>query len=453
MESRTYGTADLARMDIAHVIHGNTNLYDFLHGKGSLILVRGEGSLVYDGDGKEYIDGFAGLWNVNVGHGRKEIVRAVTEQMEAIPYTPTILGLSNVPATLLAAKLAQIAPDRIDRFYFACGGAEANEVAFKIARYANSVQNRKDRVKIVARQMGYHGLALAAMTATALPQFWRNFGPQATGFVHIPAPFCYRCAFGKSYGQCDLDCARALEVAIQAEDENTVAAFIGEPVMGTGGVIVPPKEYWPLIRDICTRYGVIFIADEVITGFGRTGTFWGLQQWGVVPDIMTMAKGITSAYQPLAAVGVSESVFEQMAVPGSSFMHSYTYSGHPVACAAALANIEIIEKENLVARAAEMGAYLNERLAELRELKHVGETRGLGLMAAVELVADKKSKAKFAPQKGVGARLMSHTRQHGVLCRAGDDWVAVAPPLVVTREQIDKIVDTLRSGILGLEDL
>lgn len=449
---RQYSTEELARLDKAHVLHGNTVQYDFVRGQGFLHLVKGDGAYVWDNDGKRYLDGFAGLWNTNVGHGRKEIVRAVAEQLEQIPYTPTILGLTNVPATLLAAKLAEIAPEGINRFYLCCGGAEANEVAFKIARFVNQVQGRKERLKIVARHMGYHGLANATMWATALPQFWRNFGPQSPGFLHIPAPFCYRCPFGAaSCEQCGLECALALEKVIQTEGADTIAAFIGEPVMGTGGVIVPPDGYWQKIREICTRYGVLMIADEVITGFGRTGTFWGMQQWGVVPDIMTMAKGISSAYQPLAAVGISDHVFEQMAVPGAAFMHSYTYSGHPAVCAAALANIAIIENENMVANAAEMGRYLNERLAELNSLPHVGETRGIGLMAAVELVADKATKSKFDPSLGVGAQLTRLTREKGLLCRAGDEWVAVSPPLMVGKQQVDELVDALRYAITNLK--
>lgn len=447
-----YSTEYLGRLDKAHVLHGNTNLREFVNGKGYLCLVKGDGVYVWDNDGKQYIDGFAGLWNTNVGHGRREIIQAVAAQMEEIPYTPTILGLTNIPVTLLAAKLAEIAPEGIDRFYFACGGAEANEVAFKVARFANSVQGRKERVKIGARHMGYHGLANATMWATALPQFWRDFGPHQPGFFHIPAPFCYRCPVGaSSCEECGLECATALETALQSEGPETVAAFIGEPVMGTGGVIVPPDGYWQKIREICDKYDVILIADEVITGFGRTGTFWGMQQWGVHADIISMAKGITSAYQPLAAVGVCDKVFNQMAVPGASFMHSYTYSGHPAVCAAALANIDIIEKENLVANAAEMGRYLNERLAELNDLPHVGETRGIGLMAAVELVADKAKKEKFSPVLGIGAQVTRMTREKGLLCRAGDDWVAVSPPLNINKEQIDVMVDALRYSITNLK--
>jgi adenosylmethionine-8-amino-7-oxononanoate aminotransferase len=447
-----YDTRELLRLDRDHVLHGNTNLYDYyVGGKGPLILVKGDGAIVWDSDGKEYIDGFAGLWNVNVGHGRKEIGQAVAAQMEQIPYVPTILGLTNVPVTQLGQKMAQIAPEGIDRFYFACGGAEANEVAFKISRYMNSVQDRKDRVKIISRHMGYHGLAMATMTATALPQFWRHFGPPSPGFVHIPAPYCYRCVYGKTLENCDLDCAMALEAAIQTEDENTVAAFVGEPVMGTGGVIVPPDGYWQAVRQICSKYDVLLIADEVITGFGRTGTFWGMQQWNVVPDLMTMAKGITSAYQPLAAVGMKNEVFEKMTVQGQSFMHSYTYSGHPVVCAAALANIDIIERENVVANAAEMGAYMNARLSELNELPIVGETRGIGLMAAVELVADKQTKAKLDPKKGVGAQVIRHMREKGVLSRASDEWIALSPPLIVNKQQVDQMVDAVRSAIVSLD--
>ena len=446
-----YDTASLVQADLAHVIHGNTNLHDYLHGDGPIILVKGEGAIVADSNGKEYIDGLGGLWNVNVGHGRKEIAQAVADQINEIAYVPTMLALSNVPAIRLAEKLAQITPEPIDHFFFACGGAEGNETAFKMVRYLNSVQGRKDKTKIISRQMAYHGLAQASMTATGLPQFWRHFGPPAPGIVHIPAPYCYRCAFGKTYGQCNLDCALALEGAIQAEGEESVAAFIGEPVQGAGGVIVPPKEYWPLIRDICTRYNVLLIADEVITGFGRTGTYFGVQQWGIKPDLMTMAKGITSAYLPLSAVGVSPAVFEAMAVPGAAFMHNYTYSGHPVACAASLKNLEILERENLVQNAAEVGRYLNDRLAELRDLPHVGETRGVGLIAAIEFVADKKTKARFEPQQRFGAQMMKLTRAKGLLSRAGDEYLALAPPLVIDRAQVDTIVEVIRSALLSVK--
>ena len=447
-----YSAEEIAQLDVRHVLHGNTNQYDFARSHGYLCLVKGEGVYVWDADGNRYIDGFAGLWNTNIGHGRKEIAQAMMAQMEEISYTPTILGLTNVPVSLLAKKLADLSPKDINRFYFACGGAEANEVAFKIARYVNAVQGRPKRLKIVSRQMGYHGLANATMWATALPQFHQDFGPEPTGFVHIPAPFCYRCPYGKaSCQECALECAQALETAIQAEGEDTIAAFIGEPVIGTGGVIFPPDGYWQKIREICTKYGVLMIADEVITGFGRTGTFWGMQQWGVVPDMMSMAKGITSAYQPLAALGVSDAVFEQMSVPGKSFMHSYTYSGHPVVCAAALANIDILINEGMVENAKVMGHYLKERLSELLDLPHVGEVRAIGLMAAVEIVADKETKAKFDPKLGVGAQVIKMTREKGLLCRAGDDWLALSPPLIVTKSQIDDMVSAVRYAITNIK--
>ncbi|MCL4467028.1 MAG: aspartate aminotransferase family protein [Chloroflexi bacterium] len=446
-----YDTEQLRQADLAHVLHGNTNLYDYVRGAGPIVLVKGNGAVVTDSDGKEYIDGLAGLWNVNIGHGRTEIADAVAQQVNAVGYVPTMLNLANVPSINLAAKLAQITPEGINRFYFACGGAEANETAFKSVRYFHSVQGRKDRVKIISRHMAYHGVAVNTMAATGLPQFWQNFGPPAPYIVHIPAPYCYRCAYGKTYGQCELDCATALEGAIQAEGEDSVAAFIGEPVQGAGGVIVPPKEYWPIVRDICSRYGVLLIADEVITGFGRTGTYFGVEHWHIKPDLMSMAKGITSAYQPLAAVGFADKVFDGMAQPGAAYMHNYTYSGHPVVCAAALKNIEILERENLVQRSAEMGRYLNERLAELRDYPFVGETRGLGLIAAIEFVADKKTKAKFQPQQKFGAQLTKLTRERGLLSRAGDEYLALSPPLVIGKEQIDSAVDTIKAALTSIQ--
>ncbi|MHB1132579.1 MAG: aminotransferase family protein [Chloroflexota bacterium] len=446
-----YDSEALIQADIEHVIHGNTNLYDHANGAGPIVLVKGDGVIVTDSTGKDYIDGLAGLWNTNIGHGRKEIAAAVAEQMDQIAYVPTIFGLSNVPTIRLAEKLSQVTPEGIDRFYFACGGAEANETAIKMVRYFHSVQGNKDKLKIISRQMAYHGVASTTMTVTGLPQFWKHFGPPTPYVMHVPAPYCYRCAFGKTKENCAMDCAMALESAIQAEGPDSIAAFIGEPVQGAGGVIVPPDEYWPLVSEICSRYGVVLIVDEVITGFGRTGTYFGSQHWGIKPDIMSMAKGITSAYQPLAAVGVSREFFSGMAQPGEAFMHSYTYSGHPAVCAAALKNIEILEGENLVARAHEMGQYMNDRLAELRDLPYVGETRGLGLMAAVEFVADKKTKARFEPRQKFGAQLIKYTREDGLLSRAGDEWLAVSPPLVVTRDQIDRMVAIIKSALLRIQ--
>ncbi|MBA2451941.1 MAG: aspartate aminotransferase family protein, partial [Chloroflexia bacterium] len=314
--------------------------------------------------------------------------------------------------------------------------------------YYWSIQGKTDKIKIISRMMGYHGIAMGALSATGIPAYWANFGPRPEGFVHLSAPYAYRNA-----GELDEDgfvdaLVKELEEMIEREGADTIAAMIGEPVQGAGGVVVPPERYWPAIKEVLECHNILLIADEVITGFGRTGSMFGVEQYNVQPDIVSVAKGITSGYIPLGAVGVSDTIYEQMLEPDAMFMHGFTYSGHPVGCAVALANIDIIERENLPANAGEQGAYLLSRLEELLGHQNVGNVRGKGLMMLVEVVQDKGTKQPFDAASGVGTRLTAATRERGIIVRAADNGIAIAPPLVLTRSEADQVAGAIQDSIV-----
>jgi adenosylmethionine-8-amino-7-oxononanoate aminotransferase len=411
--------------------------------------VSGEGALIKDSTGREYIDGLSGLWNVNVGHGRQELAEAAHRQMATLAFHSTYAGGTNGPAIALAERLSGLVYPSINSFFFTSGGAEASEASFKTARFYWKALGKPEKVKIISRHRAYHGLTLAAMSATGLPAFWPMFEPRTPGFVHIDAPDPYR--FDNPDPDISLGVAAAnrLEQAILREGPDTVAGFIAEPVQGAGGVIVPPPDYFGRIREICTRHDVLLIADEVITGFGRTGRWFGLEHYGVEPDIMQFAKGITSGYVPLGGIGVSDKVREVIngVPPGMRWMHAYTYSGHPTCCAVALANIDILERERLVERAAAGGARLLEKLRGLETMEGVGHVRGQGLMAAVEVVADKTTKQLFPAEAGLTQRLMDALLERGLYTRVTMDCICLAPPLVTSDALLDRMVDTVRETI------
>jgi adenosylmethionine-8-amino-7-oxononanoate aminotransferase len=411
--------------------------------------VSGDGALIKDSTGREYIDGLSGLWNVNVGHGRQELAEAAHRQMATLAFHSTYAGGTNGPAIALAERLSGLVYPSINSFFFTSGGAEASEASFKTARFYWKALGKPEKVKIISRHRAYHGLTLAAMSATGLPAFWPMFEPRTPGFVHIDAPDPYR--FDNPDPDISLGVAAAnrLEQAILREGPDTVAGFIAEPVQGAGGVIVPPPDYFGRIREICTRHDVLLIADEVITGFGRTGRWFGLEHYGVEPDIMQFAKGITSGYVPLGGIGVSDKVREVIngVPPGMRWMHAYTYSGHPTCCAVALANIDILERERLVERAAAGGARLLEKLRGLETMEGVGHVRGQGLMAAVEVVADKTTKQLFPAEAGLTQRLMDALLERGLYTRVTMDCICLAPPLVTSDALLDRMVDTVRETI------
>jgi putrescine aminotransferase len=442
----TWNASALVSEDKNHLLHPLYHLDD--HATPH-VWVKGRGAVLTDAEGREFLDGLSCLWNVNVGHGRRELAEAAAAQMTALAYATNYVGSSNVPAIQLAHRMTELAYSNLAATYFTSGGAESNESAFKTARFYWKVQGKPDKVKVISRQLGYHGLTLAAMSATAVPGYDKMFGPRVPNFIHTATPYAYRFAGarpGESVGQA---AARMLEETILAEGPETVAAFIAEPVQGAGGIIVPPDDYFPLVRQICTKHDVLFIADEVITGFGRTGEWFALTHWGVQPDILVFAKGITSGSLPLGGIMVSRQLLDAMlsAPYGDRWMHAYTYSGHPTCCAVGLRNLEILEKEGLVERARSMGQRLLAGMQTLLDLRAVGEVRGKGLMVAVELVADRGTKAAFDPAKKILNRIKAELETRGVFTRNVRDILCFAPPLVITEAQVDRLVEATRGAI------
>ncbi len=448
MTQPRYDSARLRELDIAHHLHPVSNLKQ-VAANGPLVMVRGEGSTIWDADGKEYIDAFAGLWNINAGHGRKELAEAAAQQIEEIAYGPTFFGLATPPPIELAAKLAAMYPGPVNHFQFTSGGAESNESAMKIARYYWALKGKPEKVTIVSRMMGYHGIAMGALSATGIPAYWANFGPRPGGFVFLMAPHAYRNADDSDDQEGFVDKLVAeLEEVIEREGAHTIAAMIGEPVQGAGGVVPPPQSYWRRMKEVLEANDILYIADEVITGFGRTGTMFGVQQYGVQPDIVSIAKGVTSGYIPLGAVGVTDEIYQTMLEPDAMFMHGFTYSGHPVACAVGLKNVAIIENEKLDERAGETGAYLIGKLEELLGHQNVGDVRGKGMMMIVEVVKDKQTKEPFTAADGAGTKLTKATRERGIIVRAGDNGISIAPPLVLTRDEADRIAGAVQDSIV-----
>jgi adenosylmethionine-8-amino-7-oxononanoate aminotransferase len=445
--SPTHSTAELLARDRAHLIHPLHN--PSLHGAGH-VWARGDGARIYDVDGKEYLDGLSGLWNVFVGHGRKELARAAAEQMETLGYCSAYAGSTNVHAIELAERLSEWAYPQINHFFFTSGGGEASDSSFKTARYYWKLAGKPEKTKVISRVWGYHGVTLAAMSATGISSYWPMFEPRVPGFVHIPSPYPYRydAPEGVSPG---IAAANELEKAILAEGPDTVAMFLAEPVQGAGGVIVPQDDYFGRVREICNQYDVLLVTDEVITGFGRTGKRFGLEHWGVEPDIVQFAKGVTSGYFPFGGIGVSDAISDALNQSDPVWMHAYTYSSHPVGCRVASANLDIIDNEGLVAQAREKGDRLRKGLdASLSGHPHVGEVRGLGLMCAVEIVADKATKEEFPASEKTGARVHSEADKRGLFSRTRGDVYVLAPPVVITEAEIDRTIDIVAEALTAV---
>jgi len=433
-------------VDRAHLMHP---LHHPSAHAGTRLWVSGKGAVITDSTGRDYIDGLSGLWNVNVGHGRQELADAARQQMATLAFHSSYAGGSNEKAIALAERLSRLTYPSINTFFFTSGGAEASETSFKTARFYWKALGKPGKTKVISRHRAYHGLTLAAMSATGLPAFWPMFEPRTPGFLHIDAPDPYRFVNATPEVSLGIAAANALEDAILREGADTVAAFIAEPIQGAGGVIIPPPDYFARIREICTRHDVLFIADDVITGFGRTGRWFGLDHYAVEPDIMQFAKGITSGYVPLGGVGVSDAVRDVIngVPPGKRWMHAFTYSGHPTCCAVALSNIDIIERERLVERSAAGGARLLEKLRTLEALEGVGHVRGQGLIAAVEVVADKTTRSLFPAEAAMTQKLTEAMLERGVYTRVAMDCICIAPPLITTDAQLDQIVDTVRDAV------
>jgi adenosylmethionine-8-amino-7-oxononanoate aminotransferase len=412
-----------------------------------LVIKRGEGVWLYTTDGQKILDGMAGLWNVNVGYGREELAKAAYDQMMKLAFTSGFSGMTNLPSIELADKLASFAYEGLNTTMFTSGGSESNDSAFKTARYYWKRKGKPGKYKVIARKGSYHGVTLAATFATGLEKYHTMFGPAVEGFVHIPAPYPYRfdgeLKTGETVGQA---AARALEEAIIREGADTVAAFIAEPVMGVGGVIVPPDDYFPLVRAICDKHEVLFISDEVITGFGRTGEWFALKHWNVRPDILSFAKAVTSGYAQLGGIQISDEIRETMesAADNEAYMHGFTYAGHAMACAVGLKNIEIMEREEYPKRARELGKRLFEGLNTLKEFPFVGEVRGLGLIFGVEIVSNKETKAADA---ALATRIFKAAQERGLRSRPLGNTLAFSPPLSISEEEVDEIVKRLGAAM------
>lgn len=443
---------EILQKDLDHVWHPLAQ-HSTLQQNPPLVVVKANGSVVTDADGKEYLDGMAGLYCVNVGYGRPELAEAAAAQMKDLPYYPHTQA--NIPAARLADRLNSLIGGKKYRTYFNASGSEANEVAFKLARQYHKNNGSPARYKIVSRYYSYHGTTLAALAAGGMAERRQKFEPMPQGFVHVPPPYCYRCPYGLEYPSCGLACAKAVDFAIAAEGPDTVAAVVVEPVMSGIGVVVPPEGYLKEVESICRKHGVLLLADEVINGFGRTGKMFAHQHYDIKPDTVALAKGISSAYLPLAATMVADDVFTAFLGEPEEKKHAVqvnTYGGHPVSCAVGLANVAILEGERLAERAAETGAYLLDGLKALLDHPLVGDVRGKGLLIGIELVADKKTRAPVQHRvtNAVAARCLREGlivgKTVGAVAHLGN-CIVLSPPLVLTRAEADRIIAVIRRSI------
>ncbi len=408
---------------------------------GPLIAVEGKGIRITDSEGRSWIDVNGGYNSVNVGYGRAEIAEAAREQALKLPYMPS--GTTTEPTIRLAEKLAQITPGSLSRTYFVSGGSEANETALKVARAYHRRNGEPGRYKVISRRNSYHGFTGGVLWMGGGAGVRDDFEPAYPGILHAPQPVSYRCELGgETPSECAALCAKAIEEMIEFEGPESVAAVIGEPVAAGSGA--PGDEYWPMVREICDRYGALLIADEVICGFGRTGRMFAVEHWDVVPDVLTLAKGIVSTYLPIAAAVVRKEIADAFGGEENKLTHTLTFSGHPVAAAAALKNIEILEDENMVENAATVGAYFRDQMQGLMgDHPIVGDVRGLGMLLQVELVSDRETKETFPEEAMLRARLNEGFRKRGLILRAAADTMSIGPPICITRDEIDEIVHAI----------
>ena len=441
----TAAERSLIDRDIAHLVHP---LHNQAAHESAKIWVGGKGAYIEDSEGNEYIDCLSGLWNNTAGNGRPELADAAAAQMRQMAFVSGYAGSSNPRAIELSERLAHLTYPSINHFYLTSGGGESTDSNIKLARYYWKLKGKPDKTKVISRIWGYHGVTLAAMCATGIPAYWPMFEPRIPGFSHIPSPYPYLYEAPEGAKSQGIAAADELEKQILEEGADTVAMFIAEPVQGAGGVIVPQEDYFKRIREICDQYEVLLVADEVITGFGRTGKMFGLEHWGIEPDLIQFAKAITSGYFPLGGIGISDEIASVMNDSGSPWMHAYTYSSHPVGCAVALAMMDIIENEDFVGQAQTKGKHLLVKLKEaLADHPHVGEVRGLGMMCGVELVKDKATKEMFDASDGIGAKVHGETVKRGMFSRVRGDCYCVAPPIVTSESTLDDIASILGDSV------
>ena len=445
---RNYDIAELKRLDIAHHLPAQADWQEIEDLGGSRIITHAEGCYIYDGDGNRILDGMAGLWCVNVGYGRNELADVAAAQMKELPFYNTFFKTATPPTVMLAQKIASLTQNRLPHVFFNASGSEANDTIFRMVRTYWKLKGEPKRSIFISRWNAYHGSTVAGVSLGGMKMMHAQGDLPIPGIEHVRQPYWYGEGRDMSPEDFGTICAQAIEERILAVGPENVAAFIGEPIQGAGGVIIPPANYWPQVEAICRKYGILLICDEVICGFGRTGNMWGHETVGVKPDIIAMAKGLSSGYLPISAVAVSPEIVKVMKT-GGDFVHGFTYSGHPVAAAVALRNIEIIEREGLVERTRSVtGPYLAKALAKLAEHPLVGEARSAGLIGAVEIVADKVSGARFGGSEGTAGPIVRDLCiANGLMVRGIRDSIVMCPPLIITIEQIDELVGKIRKSL------
>ena len=440
-------TQDYQALDRQHHLHPFTD-FKSLGEEGSRIITHADGVYIYDSQGNRILDGMAGLWCVNLGYGRQELVDAATEQMQQLPYYNNFFKTTHPPAVKLAAKLSELAPEHINHVFFTGSGSEANDTVLRMVRRYWAIKGKPEKQWVISRENGYHGSTVAGMSLGGMAPMHDQGGPCVPGISHICQPYWFGEGRDMSQEAFGKQCAKALEEQILALGEDKVAAFIAEPVQGAGGAIIPPDSYWPAVKEVLAKYDILLIADEVICGFGRLGEWFGSTHYGLKPDLMPIAKGLSSGYLPIGAVLVGDRVADTLIEGGGEFFHGFTYSGHPVCAAVALKNLELLESERVVEKVRdELGPYLAKRWQELAEHPLVGEARSLGLIGALELVADKRTGERFDKSLSAGNLCRDLCFEHGLVMRSVGDTMVMSPPLIITRDEIDELVSKARLAL------
>ncbi len=450
---RNYDIAELRRLDVAHHLPCQNDHKLIAEMGGSRIMTRAEGCTIYDGEGHALLDGMAGLWCVNVGYGRTELADAAYQQMLELPYYNTFFKTATPPTVKLAAKIAEKLGGNLTHVFFNTSGSEANDTVFRLVRHYWKLKGEPQRKIFISRWNAYHGSTVAAASLGGMKAMHAQGDLPIAGIEHVMQPYLFGEGQGEDPGAFAKRAADAIEARILEVGPENVAAFIGEPVQGAGGVVIPPDGYWPRVEAICRKYGILLVCDEVICGFGRLGQWFGFQHFGVKPDLAPMAKGLSSGYQPISAVGVADHIVATLREHGGDFVHGYTYSGHPVAAAVALKNIEIIEREGLVERVRDhIGPYFAKAMASLADHPLVGEARTLGLIGAIEIVRTKGTNDRFTGEEGfAGPVVRDQCIEKGLMVRAIRDCIVACPPLIITEAEVDRLVAIIRAALDAAE--
>ena len=447
-------TEQWQKIDSAHHLHPFTDFKELIN-TGTSVIISGKGNYVIDSENNKILDMMAGLWCVNIGYGRKELAEVAYEQMQLLPYYNSFFKTATTPSIELSKVLADIAPEGIERFFYGSSGSESNDTVVRLVRRYFDILGKKNKKTFISRTFAYHGSTMASASLGGMQAMHDQGDLPLPGFVHAMPPYQYK--FGKNISE-DEFCKLAvndIEKKIIEIGSDNVAAFIGEPIQGAGGVIVPPQNYWNLIQDLCKKYDILLCIDEVICGFGRTGEWFGSQHYNIKPDVITFAKGITSGYLPLSGIGIGKKISDVMINQGGEFYHGYTYSGHPVACAVAVENIRIIKEEGMIENVKKnIAPYLQKRMREFENHPLVGEVRGEGLLIGVELVKNKEKKELFDPVGKVGNICKDHCINNNLIMRAVRDGMMCSPPLTISKDDIDKCVERFKISLdATLEDI